>query len=143
MVEDGDLLVNKGKQAAFVKMMTERNIGSVCSELSEWCHSMRSAKAKGLSVPRNDELAITRLHGKRCCGAHAILVSIDAKAMPQEMSELNAYVINLQMRLKKKGIGEGPGLIALPSHFQEVMERLKQTASAAHSDKIDDQAGGE
>ena len=143
MVEDRDLLVNKNKQATFTKMMTERNLGSVCSELSEWCHSIRNAKAKGLSVPRNDEFAIARMQGKRCCGAHAVLVALDAKAMPQEMSELKAYVKALQIRLKRKGIGEGHGLIALPTHFQEVINAIKQTGSAAPSDQMDDQAGGE
>ena len=131
MIEDADLLVNKDKQAAFATMMTERDIGSACSELSEWCHSVRNAKSKGLTLPKNGELAVVRQHGKRCCGAHAVLVAVDPKAMPKELSDLGAYVISLEARLRKKGIGEGQGLIALPEHPQAVLGRPKEAASAA------------
>ena len=76
-----------------------------------------------------------RQHGKRCCGIHAVLVAVDPKAMPKEVSDLGAYVISLEARLRKKGFGEGQGLIALPKHFQAVLDRLREAASAARADQ--------
>ncbi len=78
--------------------------------------------------PKYDQLASTRHHGKRCCGAHAVLCSVHASTLPKEPALLEAHVLALEARLRKKGIGTDPGMIAVPKQFSSVLSQLKRPA---------------
>jgi len=119
-------------------MMSENCVGTLCVELSAWCHAVRRAKELGVALPKLDAAGILRAHGKKCCGAHAVLTSIAQSALPKEIAGLGQHVAGIEARLRKKGIGAGEGMIPLPKHFQAVLNQLKEAGVTAKGEKAKD-----
>ena len=135
MLEDKDLLLNVDKQKVFMTRMTTNAVGQLCSELSSLCSAMRVAKGAGVDLPKQPNLGPARAAGKQFCGVHAVMSSIQPSQLPKNSEELPAYVTGLEQRLKKKGIGSGNGMVALPKHFQTLLEGMK--AAKAESKPVD------
>jgi len=119
----------QGLQRTFMGCMDTNKGGDLTSELGLWSTTMRGAESAGLTIDKPAALATARLHGKRCCGAHAVLAAMQPKELPKNPSELPKYIFELEARLKRKGIGEGAKLVPLPQRFGEVLGKLKTPAA--------------
>ena len=131
MIEDPNLLTDRGLQATFMNLVTKNGVGDGCAELSAWCSMLRAAATKGVALPKQNELYGTRTHGKRCCGVHAVLVALEETALPKDATLLEPYVLALEAKLRKKGIGMADGMVSLPPRVLKVLDELRMAGKAA------------
>jgi hypothetical protein len=131
LLEDPTLLTTPVKQTAFITAMNNSNVGARTAELSGLASIFRSMNAKALNFPKQVDLLNTRQHGKKCCGAHAVLTSVDAASLPEDACMLEGHAIEIETKLKRKGIGLGEGNIPLPPRFQAVLDGLKKAGQEA------------
>ena len=112
-------------------LMDKNSVGKLTSNLSLWAKALRDAVPQGLALAKVPTLGNVRQFGKKCCGAHAVLLELQAERLPKEVDMLENHVIQIESRLRKKGIGEGSGMVPLPSNFAKVMEATKAAGRKA------------
>ena len=57
--------------------------------------------------------------------------SITPEALPKNPAHLLEHAIAVEAKLQKKGIGNSPGMVTLPLHFQKVLCALKKAGEEA------------
>ena len=130
VLEDPELLINDKVKAEYHRYMNDNGCGALVAELSSWCCALRFAKSVRVDLPKFQDLQQWRVHGKRCCGAHAVLVHLAADKLPQNPAGLEQHAIDIEKRLRQKGIGNGDGMIALPPKFEVLLQGLKKAGQA-------------
>ena len=135
MLNDGNLLIDKNLQKTFNEIMDKNSVGKLTSNLSLWAKALRDAVPQGLALAKVPTLGNVRQFGKKCCGAHAVLLELQAERLPKEVDMLENHVIQIESRLRKKGIGEGSGMVSLPPAFAKVLEATKAAGQKAKAAK--------
>ena len=129
ILEDPQLLKDTAMQSTFIDTMNRNSVGQRCADLSKWASALQQGLPIGFG--KEHELNRARLQGKRCCGVHAVLVSITPEALPKNPAHLLEHAIAIEAKLQKKGIGNSPGMVTLPLHFQKVLCALKKAGEEA------------
>ena len=131
MLEDPNLVASPEMQSTFNDVMHKGAIGKCCVELGKWGAAIKAGMSLGFGKDSLQQLTNLRYHGKRCCGVHAMLMSITGDALPKDTSKLSEHAKGIDGRLRKKGIGPGEGQVPLPEAFQKVLDELKQFEAPA------------
>ena len=106
-------------------------MGKLTSNLSAWAKALRDAGPLGLNFPKVPSLLVVRQRGNMCYGVHAVLAELSDSVLPKKVQKLEQHILDIEVRLKKKGIGHGPGMVALPTNFEKVMEATKAASRQA------------
>jgi hypothetical protein len=112
----------------FIDILNKSQGGTLVANLSKWNTILRDAKAKGLNITQPADLLHVRQHGKRCCGAHSVLSALLSPDVPKKSEDLEAYIVTLEAKLRKKGIGNTKGMISLPERFNKVLSEIKDAS---------------
>ena len=131
LLNDGNLLVDPKLQETFNTTMDKNEVGKLTSNLSLWAKQLRDAAPLGVTFARVPALVHMRQHGKKCCGAHAVISELCSSNLPKEVSKLEDHIVQIVARLRRKGIGEGQGMVPLPPNFAKVMEATKAAGRKA------------
>ena len=131
MLEDPLLLTDPVRQKVFIDILNNSQGGTLVAKLSKWNSVLRDAKAKGLNITQPADLLHVRQHGKRCCGAHSVLSALSNPDVPKKSEELEAYIVTLEAKLRKKGIGSTQGMVALPQRFSKALSEIKAASREA------------
>ncbi len=131
LLEDARLLTDAGLQKTFYGIVNKNKIGELTSELGQFLSTVRLGSSVGLEIKECSRLGALLIFGKRCCGVQSVLLALSPKELPKAPAELPAYVAALELRLRKKGIGNGPKMVPLPAPFAAALAGLKGAAASA------------
>merc|ERR1712129_388635 len=115
-------LVNPKLQETFTTTMDKNEVGHLTSNLSLWTKQLRDAAPLGVTFAGVPTLVHMRQHGNKCCGTHTVMSELRPSNLPKEVSMLEDHIVQIEARLRRKGTGEGQGMVPLPPNFEKVMQ---------------------
>merc|ERR1712129_447808 len=102
--------------------MDKNGVGQLTSNLSLWAKQLHDAAPLGVTFARAPTLLVhMRQHGKKCCGTHNVMSELRPSNLPKDVSKLEDHIVQIEAPLRRKGIGEGQGVVPLPPNFAKVI----------------------